>query len=185
MKKRICIVYSTIDGQTRKICQRIFDRLKKLNNQVDMIAIESFDTDLKQYDFVLLGASIRYGKHNQAVYNFIDLFEKELNKINSAFFSVNLVARKIKKSIPDNNPYVLNFFNEIKWRPKVIDVFAGVLDYSKYTFKDKIMIKLIMLLTKGPLTTKEPIEFTNWNKVDRLADHINQFRIRKPELLIS
>jgi menaquinone-dependent protoporphyrinogen oxidase len=39
------------------------------------------------------------------------------------------------------------------------------LDYKSYPFFDRIMIKLIMKMTKGPTKTDQPIEYTDWNRV--------------------
>ena len=83
----------------------------------------------------------------------------------TAFFSVNLVARKSNKSTPSTNPYVIKFFKTIDWTPTIVEVFAGKLDYKKYSFFDRIMIQFIMWMTKGPTNTSEEIEYTNWNKV--------------------
>jgi menaquinone-dependent protoporphyrinogen oxidase len=46
-----------------------------------------------------------------------------------------------------------------------LKVFAGKLDYKKYSFLDRIMIKLIMVMTKGPTNSKTEIEYTNWKDV--------------------
>ena len=83
----------------------------------------------------------------------------------TAFFSVNLVARKPEKSAPGTNPYVIKFFKSIDWKPDMVEVFAGMLDYQKYPFFDRIMIQLIMWMTKGPTNSDAKIEYTDWEKV--------------------
>ena len=57
-----------------------------------------------------------------------------------------------------------------KWKPKNIDVFAGVVDYPVYNFFDKFMIRLIMWITSGPTDTKVRFEFTDWNRVKKFAE---------------
>ena len=49
--------------------------------------------------------------------------------------------------------------------PNEIGVFAGKIDYPKYNFLDKHMIRLIMWITKGPTDLEKTYEFTNWNDV--------------------
>ena len=56
-------------------------------------------------------------------------------------------------------------------------MFAGKLDYSKYNFFNKNIIRLIMLITKGPTRTDEVIEFTDWNKVEKFAQSIDNFQL--------
>jgi len=172
MNKRIGIVYSTTDGQTLKICQRIAEHIENLGFKTDIIEISLFNARISDYSKLIIGASIRYGKHNKRVSEFIKKNKYELEKIDTAFFSVNLVARKIDKNTLDNNPYVVKFFDQLDWKPKIIDVFAGQLDYSLYPFIDRIMIKMIMKITKGPTKSDKPIEYTDWDRVDDFSSKI-------------
>ena len=112
-----------------------------------------------------MGASIRYGVHDKKVIEFINSNKEELDAIRTAFFSVNLVARKPEKNAPDTNPYVIKFFKSIDWTPTLVEVFAGMLDYKKYPFFDRIMIQFIMWMTKGPTNSDAKIEYTNWDRV--------------------
>ena len=117
----------------------------------------------------MIGASIRYGKHNKTVYKFIEDNQPILESKPSAFFSVNIVARKPLKNRVDTNPYVIKFFKQIAWRPKYSAVFGGKLDYQKYGMFDKYMIRFIMWMTKGPTDLNSVIEFTNWDDVDNFS----------------
>jgi menaquinone-dependent protoporphyrinogen oxidase len=165
MNKRIVIIYSTTDGQTLNICQRIAEHVEKSGFKADVIEISSFNGTISHYSKLVIGASIRYGKHNKKVTEFIQKHRNDLEQIETAFFSVNLVARKGDKNTFDTNPYVVKFFNRLDWKPKMIDVFAGRLDYGAYSFFDKLMIKLIMKITKGPTKSDKPIEYTDWDRV--------------------
>ena len=51
----------------------------------------------------------------------------------------------------------------------MLAVFAGKLDYPSYSFFDRQMIRLIMLMTKGPTDPKTIIEYTDWHKVDEFG----------------
>ncbi len=90
----------------------------------------------------------------------------------SAFFSVNAVARKPEKRDPDTNPYVRKFLQSISWKPPVIGIFAGKIDYPKYGFIDKTMIRFIMWMTKGPTDPNGVFEFTDWDAVDAFGRKI-------------
>jgi len=169
MKPKIGIIYSTVDGQTLKICNKIREVLQQNNQEVDLISIDDFNEDITKYDKLVIGASIRYGVHNPKIIEFIKTKKTQLDSIKTAFFSVNLVARKPEKSDPETNPYVVKFFQTINWKPTVVKVFAGKLDYKKYSFFDRKMIQLIMWMTKGPTNTDAEIEYTNWEKVNEFA----------------
>jgi len=165
MNVKTAIIYSSIDGQTLKICKKLRDLHEQNNQNVELVSINDFNEDITNYDRLIIGASIRYGVHNKTIIDFINTNKKQLDSIKTAFFSVNLVARKPEKSTPETNPYVIKFFKTIDWTPTIVEVFAGKLDYKKYPFFDRIMIQFIMWMTKGPTNTSAEIEYTNWDKV--------------------
>ena len=118
-------------------------------------------------------ASIRYGDHSKELYNFIKNHKNIIEAKENAFFSVNAVARKPEKNKPETNPYIEKFLKRTNWKPNEIAVFAGKIDYPKYNFLDKHMIRLIMWITKGPTDLKKTYEFTNWNDVDKFTRKIS------------
>jgi menaquinone-dependent protoporphyrinogen oxidase len=87
----------------------------------------------------------------------------------SAFFSVNIVARKPNKNTPETNPYLKKFLKKISWQPPLLGVFAGKLNYPIYGPLDRLMIRFIMLITKGPTDPKTVVEFTDWANVEVFA----------------
>lgn len=166
----ILIIYSTTDGHTREICLRLKSVVESEQHQVSLASIkEVADLDLRSFDKIVIGASIRYGRHNPRVTEFIQRNEQLLNAKPNAFFSVNVVARKPEKSRPETNPYVQKFFRKLSWRPKQLAVFAGKIDYPRYGFFDRLIIRFIMWLTHGPTHKNAVIDFTDWKKVDEFG----------------
>ena len=167
--KKILLTYSTVDGHTKTICEKILSYSK--TSQVDVMPIDS-SINIRDYDTVVIGASIRYGRYREEIFEFIKENEELLNSKDNAFFSVNVVARKENKNKPETNPYLIKFLNKISWQPKILDVFAGKIDYPKYKFLDKYAIKFIMWITKGPTDTSKVYEFTDWNRVKSFAEKL-------------
>jgi menaquinone-dependent protoporphyrinogen oxidase len=164
------IIYSSTDGQTIKICKRIMSII----GDCKIVSIdEAKNENLSKYGKVIVGASIRYGKHKPELYDYISDNIDHLIDTNASFFSVNVVARKPEKNTPLTNPYVQKFLSISKWHPSLIGVFAGKIDYPRYGVLDKFMIRLIMWITKGPTDTKNVYEFTNWDDVDSFAKKIS------------
>ena len=164
------IIFSTVDGQTRAICERIKTVLVNAGEQVELVSLEQANNlTLEHFDKVLMGASIRYGKHRPQVFEFISRHQAKLDNTASAFFTVNVVARKPEKNTPATNPYMQKFLSLTQWQPNLLGVFAGKIDYPKYRTIDKVMIRFIMWMTKGPTDTSGTYEFTDWNKVDEFA----------------
>ena len=171
MKKTV-ILFSSTDGHTVRICERIIDILKH-ESTVTLSSIEKADSlDLECFDFILIGASIRYGNHKASLFSFIKKNIKILNVKKTAFFNVNAVARKEDKNTPETNPYLIKFLKKVAWKPTLLEVFAGKISYPKYHFFDKHMIRFIMWMSKGPTNPSKIYEFTDWDKVESFGNKV-------------
>ncbi len=170
---RILVIYSTTDGHTRRICERLSDVLGRRGHQVTVASIRDEPApDPDAFDKIVIGASIRYGRHSPLVFDFIRRNQRVLEAKPSAFFSVNVVARKPGKNRPETNPYVKKFLRQIAWKPAHLDVFAGRIDYPSYSFADRMVIRFIMWITNGPTDPKAVVEFTDWNRVEAFGSVI-------------
>jgi len=168
------IIYSSTDGHTKRICERIKSFLNE-GSLVKLVSLKEVEKiDLFNFEKIIIGASIRYGKHSDKLYRFIKINKEVLDKKQGIFFSVNVVARKLEKNTPNTNPYIKKFLKISSWRPKKLAVFAGRVDYPNYNFFDKYIIKFIMFITKGPTDTSQSYEFTDWSKVDNFAKEIRE-----------
>ncbi len=169
---KFLIIYSTTDGHTKTICERIKNFITD-GNLVELLSLEDAKKiDLSNFEKIIIGASIRYGKHSKELYKFINLNKNILDKKKCAFFSVNVVARKLEKNTAETNPYINKFLKISKWKPNKIGVFAGKVDYPNYNFFEKYIIKFIMFITKGPTDTSKSYEFTDWSKVDDFSEEV-------------
>ena len=174
MSKNAILIYSSTDGQTFKISEYVKEKCKT-TIFFDLKSIDDAkDISLNEYEIIIIGASIRYGRHSSEVIRLVEENLEVFNKKKTAFFSVNAVARKPGKDLSSNNPYLIKFLNKTNWKPKIAAVFAGKIDYPKYKFFEKMIIRLIMFITKGPTDTSKSYEFTDWLKVDEFAAELNK-----------
>ncbi|MDH3979001.1 MAG: menaquinone-dependent protoporphyrinogen IX dehydrogenase [Gammaproteobacteria bacterium] len=175
----ILIIYSTTDGHTRKICLRLQQVIERQDHKVILVSLDDEPhVDMADFDKVVIGASIRYGKHKPEVYDFIRRNSQILDGKPNAFFSVNVVARKPEKSQPETNPYLRKLLKQIPWQPRELAVFAGKIDYPKYSFRDRLIIRLIMWMTKGPTDPGTVKEFTNWEQVESFGRVVSEMQIK-------
>jgi menaquinone-dependent protoporphyrinogen oxidase len=58
------------------------------------------------------------------------------------------------------------FLRQVAWRPTLLEVFAGKLDYPRYGVVDRLIIRFIMWLTRGPTEPDAVVEFTDWQRVE-------------------
>jgi menaquinone-dependent protoporphyrinogen oxidase len=174
---QIGFLYSTVDGHTIEICERLAQVVEEDGFTATLLELKpDSQIDLRPFDQVVIGASIRYGKHRPEVVQFIEDNIKVLESKHGAFFSVNAVARKPEKQQPDTNPYVRKFFKKISWQPAAIGIFGGKINYSMYRFWDRTMIRFIMWMTKGPTALDSNVDFTNWDEVDAFGRAICKLR---------
>ena len=169
------LIYSSTDGQTKKICDVIKENLPNKNLIQICTVDEAINLDINNYDQIILGASIRYGNYKSNLFKFIKNNIKILDKKKNAFFSVNVVARKNEKNTPSTNPYIKKFLKKTNWRPKKIEVFAGKVDYPNYNFFNKLVIRFIMFITKGPTDISQSYEFTDWAKVKKFSKELSNY----------
>lgn len=166
----ILVLYSTVDGHTLKICESIKEVVEQAGHAATLARIEEAGMiDVAKFDKIVIGASIRYGKHRPSVFEFIEANLPLIDSKPNAFFTVNIVARKPEKSRPETNPYLRKFLQKTPWRPSLLEVFAGRLDYPRYRPLDRMMIRFIMRLTNGPTDPSTVVEFTDWSQVARFA----------------
>lgn len=177
---RVLFLYSSFYGQARKVCERLRSRLMEQGHSADVVSIAEPGPDPAGYDAIVIGASIRHGKHNPAVMEFILKHQALLEAKPSAFFSVSLVARKPGKNTAETNPYAKAFLARSPWKPRAAAVFGGVLDYQRYGLFDRYVIRLIMTINKGPTDLHSTHEFTDWVDVDRFAGRIAALLAGRP-----
>lgn len=167
---RILLVYASVYGHTAKIAGSMAAKMTALGATVDAVPLLERDPDPAGYDAVLIGSSIRNGKHNAKAMDFILRHKALLDAVPSGFFSVNLVARKAIKNTPETNPYTKAFVAKSPWQPKLLGVFGGDLDYQRYSAFDRNVIRFIMWMTKGPTDPQTCADYTNWDEVERFAE---------------
>lgn len=164
------ILYFTTDGQTKKITDKLAEQI---SHEVEVISLQdqtvNFAEKLADAAQIVIGASVRYGHFNPQVYQFVAEQQVVLNQKKSAFFSVNLTARKPNRRTAETNVYVRKFLAKIAWQPNHVEVIAGALFYPRYKFFDRVMIQFIMKLTKGETDASKEYEFTDWAQVEQFG----------------
>ncbi|ELX8381197.1 menaquinone-dependent protoporphyrinogen IX dehydrogenase [Providencia vermicola] len=169
------LLHSSTDGQTKKIVLKIAEQLRSLGHQCDIRDLNTEkNINIASYEKVLVGASIRYGHFNKSLVRFVNMHQQQLNAMKTAFFGVNLTARKEGKDTPETNAYTRKFLEKSLWKPTLKSVFAGALRYPKYGWFDKTMIRFIMKMTDGPTDPNTEIEYTDWEKVSQFTQEFER-----------
>lgn len=172
------ILFSTREGQTKTIASYIAETLQGTLDcdVVDLLHADAIDP--AGYDLFMIGASVHYGHFHPALSKFIHRHLALLQQKPSAFFTVNLTARKPGKNTLQTNAYTRKFLLRSPWQPEVGAVFAGALRYPRYNWFDRIMIQFIMRMSGGETDASKEIEYTDWAQVAKFA---REFSLLAPQ----
>ena len=165
--KRILITCSTVDGHTVEIGRRLQEQLAARGHTPELVQLEQTPSlPLADYDQIVIGASIRYGHFRPALYQFVERNAALLASKPSAFYAVNAVARKPAKQTAETNPYTRKFLAKVPWKPALVGVFGGKINYPQLGPLDRNVIRFIMWMTKGPTDPRSVTDFTDWAQVE-------------------
>ena len=89
MSKTLLLYFSGY-GHTRKIAERIRARLAEQGEDVLSAALDDDSIDPSAYDRIVIGASIRNGKHKPAVHDFI---QRHLSLLDQMLFRTTQVSQ--------------------------------------------------------------------------------------------
>jgi menaquinone-dependent protoporphyrinogen oxidase len=167
------LYYATRDGQSRRIAEHIFRRLaeSEMLAPPQDVAVTP-PADLAAASVVVLVAAVRYGRHLPEADRFLAAYRSLKSPPPLALASVNLTARKPAKTTAAGNTYLRKVIARHRLAPALAVAFAGRLDYRRYGWLDRQIIRFIMLLTRGPTKPDTCIEYTSWHAVDEFADRI-------------
>ncbi len=166
------LFYATRDGQSRRIAERIAGRLDERgipSPPQDLAAALPAPHKLAEARLATVVMAVRYGRHLPEAEAFLDIYRELRAPPPLVLLSVNLTARKPGKDTAEGNAYLRKSIARRRLTPAIALAIAGRLDYSRYGWLDRHLIRFIMKLTGGPTDLKTCLEYTAWNVVDDVA----------------
>lgn len=171
---RILILYASSYGQTRRIAGALADRFRQRGHEVELADVALGVDQLPppaDYDAVVLGSRIQFGRHARGVADYVRAHRAALADVSTAFFSVSMAATDARAGT-DPNAYLRAFFELIAWHPLHAVAFAGGLPYRHYGRILRFVMKQISRAAGHTTDTSRNHEFTDWAAVARFADEI-------------
>lgn len=169
----ILILYGSVEGQTKKISERLAGIIRDKKHQVTTQSGEHLPASfpLDRYDAVIIGGSIHIGKYPAYINKFVGSHRDWLNSIPSALFTVCMaVNSENAKSREEAAHYGDKLTAQTGWTPKLTQTFAGAVKYTQYNFVIRIMMKMITKREGGSTDTSRDHEYTDWTSVERFAE---------------
>jgi menaquinone-dependent protoporphyrinogen oxidase len=177
------VLYATRDGHSRSIATRIAERMSAAGPPAvarDLANAPPSQAELAAAPLVVLVAAVRYGRHLPQAVRFLAAFAQLRSPPPLALASVNLTARKPDKGTAQTNPYLRKLLARSPAKPALAVALAGRLDYPRYRWWDRQIIRLIMWLTGGPTDPKACVVYTSWRAVDDFASQLVELASRTP-----
>ena len=168
---KLLVAYTTYDGHTAKIAERIVSALRHADCAVEMcdLARSRPQRPLEDYDGVIAGGPLHGGKHPLQLVKFVSENRSALNEQPSAFFSVSLSAAGNEEQQGDATRCLNEFLEQTGWEPTSTSIVAGALLYRKYGFIKRWMMKMIVK-RGGDTDTSRNYVYTDWDAVDHFAN---------------
>jgi menaquinone-dependent protoporphyrinogen oxidase len=168
------VFYATTEGQTRRIADRMAERIRDHGLDARAIAIDS--REARDFSWALvrgvgLGASLHVQKHQASAVAFAREHAHELNARPSLFFSVSLAAAsKNPVEVAAAQRLADAFAAKTGWQPQHTASVAGRLAYSQYGRVVRFFMRRIALKEGASGDTSRDHEYTDWAQVIGLAD---------------
>ena len=142
MKKRVLVTYASRCGSTGGVAEALGQVLCAMGTPVDVRLVKSVK-DLSPYQAVIVGSAIRMGKWLPEAVAFVKNNRDVLARLPVAYFVVCLT---MKEDTAENRSKVKAYLDPVrkeapKVRPAAIGLFPGVVNFSKLSFVDKMILK--------------------------------------------
>ncbi len=169
----IFILWSSTEGQTRRVVQAIEQELRRGGHKLETINADAPPRSwiFSKADALLVAASIHRGKYTDGLRSILKQQSGRLAALPSAFVSVSLSAAK-PETQAEADGYIAALLEETGFKPSLTFSLAGALRYPEYSFFKRRMMKQIAKESGLPTDTSQVHEFTDWEKVRGIAGQV-------------
>ncbi len=141
MNQRILVAYASKAGSTGEVAETISQALAVNGVTVDVYPIEAVP-NIQAYQVVIVGSAIRAGKWLSTATRFVQTHQPYLSHIPTVYFTCCMTLYEETK---ENRDKALGYMDPVRSivTPIAVGAFAGKMDYSKLSFFDLTMVKVI------------------------------------------
>jgi menaquinone-dependent protoporphyrinogen oxidase len=165
---RILVAYHSVDGQTAKIAQRIAETMRAGGADVEVRDVDDAPPP-GGFDVAVVGDSIRM-HHSRALRHYVERHVEALNAMPAALFQVSMTSATHD---PEHEALarkkVSELLDDAGFDPKAVGMFAGALQYTKYGWITRRVMKSISAHEGRETDTSQDYEYTDWDAVDEFA----------------
>jgi menaquinone-dependent protoporphyrinogen oxidase len=173
----ILILFGSRHGQTARICRRLETELRERGLRVEMVRDDAIPDHLRmeRYAVVVLASPVHFGRHRRSVVSFARRHATELARVPGVFVSVSGAAMTTRpEDVEEANGYLGDFAVRTGWDPDRSLAVAGAVRFTEYNPLVRWVMKRISAARGLSTDTSRDHEYTDWERVDRLAVNISE-----------
>lgn len=163
----ILVLYSTTEGQTKKVAGRIAAISREAGHEAVLrdMASDQPTPPLGSFDAVICAASVHQGYHQVSAIDFVSAYASELNERLSAFVSISLSAA-VPEGEEEARRYVAEFSKKTGWKPAKILLVGGALHPAKYDYFEQEVVKNLLRQKGVADDMMSDYECTDWGALE-------------------
>jgi menaquinone-dependent protoporphyrinogen oxidase len=172
---KLLIVYGTVEGQTRKICDKLKNEAKLNGHTVSINNSTGPNLSPFGFDAVIIASSIHNDKFQAPVERYVGDYSKVLNNMVGAFMTVSLTAVNDEpEGWAELEEITKGFLSRTSWHPTIIEHVAGAIRYSEFNFFKKYIARNVADKKNAQTNTSEDHEYTDWGQVKRILTKVEK-----------
>ena len=165
---RVLVAFHSVDGQTAKIAQRIAETMRAEGADVEVRDVDDAPPP-GEFDLAVVGDSIRM-HHSRALRHYVERHVEALNAMPAALFQVSMTsATDDAEHEALARKKVSELLDDAGFDPDAVGMFAGALQYTKYGWITRRVMKSISAKEGRATDTTQDFEYTDWDAVDEFA----------------
>ena len=163
------VAYGTRYGSTAEIAERMGEIFAAMGLTIEIrdIKREGPPKDLDGYELVVVGSGILAGRWTKEPLQFLEKNKETLADKKVALFVVSAYAADPEKHDRVYEDYLVSVVEDLKpISPVSLGFFGGVIDFSKYNFAVRILMKRMVSSNAGDREVSEYMDLRDWEKIE-------------------
>ena len=169
---KVLLVYGTTEGQTEKVVKFVAERLTRQGHQALTVRIGGTQAmpEIRDFDAIVVAASVRAGRYQLAVTQFVKRHLGAICAKPNAFLSVSLAAASDDAGdVAGLEKCAAAFIRATRWTPDQIHHVAGAFRYTRYGFVTRWAMRRLAARKGVSTDTSHDLELTDWDDVAMFA----------------
>ena len=167
---RILVLYGTTDGHTARVADVLATAMRDYGADVELADTAKANPSPDSFDAIVVAASVHAGGYQRAVRRWVRTHAEVLRNRRTAFVSVCLGVLQHDPAVDQELKAITESFQTATgWLPGVTKVVAGAVQYTRYNWFKRLLMKRIVRKAGGDVDTSRDYEYTDWEDLRRFA----------------